>query len=854
MSVDCRSLLKVANCSRKAKVQSAGRYLCRGIFESLAGMDFDMELEAGMSQEALDTESSLQNELALNDLELNFEMQGEIARGGMGVIYKGVHRKLQRQCAIKVLQPVSDEELALKRFMKEARLICSLDHPNIVKIFSVGFEKTQRPFFAMEWLEGQTLDQLLKSKKRLRASEFREIFSEVLSAVEYAHNRGIIHRDIKPSNIFLTNTESGPPCVKLLDFGIAKSIEAGIGQKDSVRLTSTGSLLGTPRYMSPEQCKSAETDQRTDIYSVAAVMYEALSGCPLFTADNPLEIMYKQINEPVDPLSLPSDPKAKLLNECILKGLSKNPAERYQRFEEFSSAIRSAWTELNEEMIDARAKSIDAKESKSQIRRTLLISSSAILLLGLLAYLFLNRPHTAPVILSGHSSLANKSASSKVWLDRARAEQQRALQARLNEGAAAALPYEKRTFQYYDEAARAAHEKIRKCTDLIKAGSKAEHLSTDLILENNTLHNIYRVYGTFLADLGEIERSALAYEKSYEAAIGNIVLAGEAARENSLNLSEAGQFERARKLILQLLARPQIKPKNPEYIDYDFWNQKEYNLASLAQTYLKEDRIDDARREYRNAIAAYEKTAQWKEHPGRQALHMVQLAGVLKSTAETDKMCREAALIAPYADVKELSTGAVAVCTAAYLMAARHEKEARTMFKRSYDALYGQSRAAGDAITLSQVLRLWGQREIEWGKLDNAMEISKSALKYCSQNRDEVKLKVEALYLRASVHYLQKNYGAALKDLEAAENILGNGYPAISMRVKILDAATRKSLGDQNASDAVFLSISPSSQYFKELRNEPAYIRAAMRDCANAYLRKGRKKEADLIEAILSPK
>ncbi len=300
--------------------------------------------------EQLKDEAAITQSGAFSD----FEILEQVAQTGMGIVYKANQKQLQRDCALKVLTPQKEfDAISIKRFINEAKVICLLDHPHIVKVFSFGFKDEQSPFISMEWLEGKSLDKILASR-RLKISEFKCIFLQILDALEHAHNKGIIHRDLKPSNIFILQAESDTQgkydanaeienC-KLLDFGIA---HVDGENAEGMKLTRTGVLLGTPAFMSPEQTRNEKLDRRTDIYSIGLVMYEALTGSPAFTGDTALDIMYKQSTAKVDQSKLPESSEFVELNQCILKCLEKNPENRFQTVSELLKAFETSCNHLD---------------------------------------------------------------------------------------------------------------------------------------------------------------------------------------------------------------------------------------------------------------------------------------------------------------------------------------------------------------------------------------------------------------------------------------------------------------------------------------------------------------------------
>jgi len=222
----------------------------------------------------------------------HYKIVAELGRGGMGIVYKAHEESLNRYVAIKVLgEHLTEDPAHVERFLREARSAASLNHPNIVQIYAVS-EDGGRHFFAMEYVPGRSLQQILKSSGPLEPIQVARIAIQTASGLRAAHDQGIIHRDVKPANLLID--ERG--LVKIADFGLALA-SSGVS-----RLTATGMFMGTPGYLSPEQCLDQNPDHRTDIYSLGVTLYEALCGKAPFTADSPLALL-RQIVE-VDPPNL----------------------------------------------------------------------------------------------------------------------------------------------------------------------------------------------------------------------------------------------------------------------------------------------------------------------------------------------------------------------------------------------------------------------------------------------------------------------------------------------------------------------------------------------------------------------
>src|SRR5262245_58353870 len=260
----------------------------------------------------------------------DYELLGRIARGGMGVIYKARQVCLNRIVAVKMMLPgmlISEAEAS--RFQNEAEVIANLRHPNIVAVHEVGAHDGQR-YFSMDYVEGQSLAAVVRDHP-LPARTAARYVKVIAEAIHYAHQQGILHRDLKPSNVLLD--KAGNP--RITDFGLAKRLAS-----DS-RLTATGTVLGTPSYMPPEQAdaKSRRLGPASDVYSIGAILYELLTGRPPFQAATPLDTILLVINtEPIAPRML--NPKlSRDLETICLKCLEKDPRWRYQSAQDLADDL-----------------------------------------------------------------------------------------------------------------------------------------------------------------------------------------------------------------------------------------------------------------------------------------------------------------------------------------------------------------------------------------------------------------------------------------------------------------------------------------------------------------------------------
>ncbi|NLF13428.1 MAG: ABC transporter substrate-binding protein [Anaerolineaceae bacterium] len=263
-----------------------------------------------------------------------YEIRAEVGRGGMGTVYLAHDPLLQRRVALKVLAPhLAGEPDLIERFLREARAAARLKHPNIVTIYDVGQEGSTY-YFVMEYVDGPSLARALAQRGPMSPGGALRLLRPLASALDYAHGQELVHRDVKPGNILLD--PRGEPA--LGDFGIARAAQ------DS-RLTTTGTLVGTPEYMSPEQARGDEVDHRTDLYSLAIVAYEMLGGRSPFAGTTPHGVLYRQVHEAPPPLRQPrpGDPAWPAAVDGVLqKALAKEPGQRYETAGAFVEALARA--------------------------------------------------------------------------------------------------------------------------------------------------------------------------------------------------------------------------------------------------------------------------------------------------------------------------------------------------------------------------------------------------------------------------------------------------------------------------------------------------------------------------------
>jgi serine/threonine protein kinase len=270
-------------------------------------------------------------------LDDRYEILSAIASGGMGVVYRGRHILMDKIVAIKMLNAAfSNEPNAYARFQNEAKIACQLSHQNIVTVHDFGIVNGKM-YLVMDFVEGKTLGDVLDDETFLPVARVTNIALQVCAALQHAHEQGLIHRDLKAENIMIVPAKDGADQVKILDFGLAKFFGEGKQQQ----LSASGFMMGTAYYMSPEQCRGKKADVRSEIYSLACVLYEALTGVPPLVGENVLETVQKHIDETPIPVSQvrPELEIPAAMEAIVSRGLSKDPDSRFQSAAELKIAL-----------------------------------------------------------------------------------------------------------------------------------------------------------------------------------------------------------------------------------------------------------------------------------------------------------------------------------------------------------------------------------------------------------------------------------------------------------------------------------------------------------------------------------
>ena len=266
-----------------------------------------------------------------------YELGEVLGYGGMAEVLRGRDIRLGRDVAVKTLRvDLAREPSFQARFRREAQSAASLNHPSIVAVYDTGestLDGAQVPYIVMEYVDGRTLRDLLKTERHIMPTRALEITAEILKALDYSHRNGIIHRDIKPANVMLTRSGE----VKVMDFGIARSVAQA-----SAAVTQTAAVIGTAQYLSPEQARGEQVDPRSDVYSTGCLLYELLTGSPPFTGDSAVAVAYQHVREDPIPPSRVNPDVSPAIDAIVLKAMAKNPANRYQSAADMREDIERA--------------------------------------------------------------------------------------------------------------------------------------------------------------------------------------------------------------------------------------------------------------------------------------------------------------------------------------------------------------------------------------------------------------------------------------------------------------------------------------------------------------------------------
>ena len=253
-----------------------------------------------------------------------YEIGETLGYGGMAEVHRGRDVRLGREVAVKVLRADLARDPSFQaRFRREAQAAASLNHPAIVAVYDTGEEDHygNQPYIVMEYVEGRTLREVLKTEGRLLPRRAMEVVADVCAALDFSHRNGIVHRDVKPGNVMITRNGA----VKVMDFGIARAVA-----DNAATVTQTAAVIGTAQYLSPEQARGENVDARSDVYSTGVLLFELITGSPPFTGDSPVAVAYQHVRENAPPPSTLNPDVLPELDAIVMKAMAKNPANRYQ--------------------------------------------------------------------------------------------------------------------------------------------------------------------------------------------------------------------------------------------------------------------------------------------------------------------------------------------------------------------------------------------------------------------------------------------------------------------------------------------------------------------------------------------
>lgn len=325
-----------------------------------------------------------------------YKVEGQLGQGGMGRVYRCHDSVLQRSVAVKLVHHDLEEQY-FARFHQEAKAASQLNHRNILHVLDFGLTEERQPYMVMELVAGETIDEILRRSGPFSIAETLEIMVNVCLGMQHAHSQGVVHRDLKTSNIMIGRRGDQEMIPLILDFGIAKMIN---NPDDKGMLTKTGEIMGSPRYMSPEQASGLVVDGRSDIYSLGCVLFEMLTGRPPFDADSAMETIYMHLNDRPPKLNERSKKQFSEQLEAITRRLlQKNPADRFASMTELSEELIRAQHSLDDSKLDTTGSTSTSQTSKSSSPIVVLsIAIAAIIpIAGAALLLYVFEPSPSPI-------------------------------------------------------------------------------------------------------------------------------------------------------------------------------------------------------------------------------------------------------------------------------------------------------------------------------------------------------------------------------------------------------------------------------------------------------------------------
>ena len=326
---------------QKVKLRKTEPDLSAGTIESSAQDTSEKPVLKTESEPATSNEAQAQSNSDRKQPHIdNLDIIDLVGQGGMGCVYRAMHRVLNKDVAIKIIhKQLARDQSAIKRFDREAHAASSLTHPNVIAVYDHGTTSEGESYLLMDFVDGKSLAEIIEIEGFLDVPRALSVFIQICDALIHAHDKGIIHRDLKPSNVLLSKGAEGAELVKVVDFGLAKLLDEDAAERSD--LTKTGQIFGSPSYMSPEQCLGDTVDERSDIYSLGCIMYEVLTGSPAFSGETPVHTMMKSVSDKpakfskrFPDLNIPEE-----VENIVFKALSKTPEQRYKSVEELRAVL-----------------------------------------------------------------------------------------------------------------------------------------------------------------------------------------------------------------------------------------------------------------------------------------------------------------------------------------------------------------------------------------------------------------------------------------------------------------------------------------------------------------------------------
>lgn len=325
-----------------------------------------------------------------------YEFISIIATGGMSIVYLARHIALNQQVAIKMMQSERLDEHRVSRFKREAEALSALEHINIVHVRNFGVTETGQPYMVLDYTPGRTLEQVLKEDGALDVRKAIEYFAQIADALQQVHERGILHRDLKPANILICEPPGGEPFPRLIDFGIAKM---NIVDASTIGAAKYNEIMGSPPYMSPEQTTGSAVDERSDIYSLGCVLFEALVGTPVFAGETAVDVAGQHLHKKAPTVAeRTNNSYPHRLSEIVAKCLEKKPEQRYRSMEQLRDELLEVIYELNCQPESPRTTSAPTQPSLDKSARRLLVGCCVAMLVVIVAlnvYLYIHTESVA---------------------------------------------------------------------------------------------------------------------------------------------------------------------------------------------------------------------------------------------------------------------------------------------------------------------------------------------------------------------------------------------------------------------------------------------------------------------------